>query len=92
MTLTQQQLVDVKKNCTIGSLGQKRPRFNISRPSFQKAMTRAKISQTENDWDIIEQLLTLWQDQDGEEEEEEERLDFRDFLAGISPLACAGKT
>lgn len=87
MTLTQQQLIDVRKNCTIGSLGQKRMRFNISRLSFQKAMARANVSQAANDWDIIEQLYTLW-DQDGEDE----RLDFREFLAGISPLACAGKT
>jgi Ca2+-binding EF-hand superfamily protein len=86
MTLTQRQLTDVRKNCTIGSLGQKRMSFNISRLSFQKAMARANVSQTTNDWDIIEQLYTLW-DQDGEE-----RLDFREFLAGISPLACAGNT
>jgi hypothetical protein len=78
ITVTRQQLLDVRKNCTIGSLGQKRTRLKISRVSFQKAMARANISQTANDWDIIEQLYTLW-DQDGEE-----RLDFREFPAGIS--------
>lgn len=86
MTLTQQQVIDLRKNCAIGSLGQKRTRSKLSRASFQIAMCRAKISQTHNDWDIIEQLFTLW------DEEGEERLDFREFLAGISPLACGGKT
>jgi len=80
MTLTQQQVLDLRNNCRTGSLGQKRSRPNVSRNSFQKAMMRSRI--TKEEWHVLEQLFTMW-DQDGED-----RVDFVDFLAGTSVLAC----
>lgn len=81
MTITQSQILQLRKNCMIGSLGQKRTRPKISRASFQKAMIRSHIS-SKQDWNILQHLFTMW------DEQGEERVDFVEFLTGISLVAC----
>ena len=80
MSLTQTQVLELRSNCHMGSLGQKCARPKISRASFQKAMLRSRIQHEE--WDVFQQLFTLW-DHHGQE-----RVDFVEFLAGTSVLAC----
>lgn len=82
MTVTQLQILEIRENCMIGSLGQKRTRPKISRAFFQKAMIRSRISSEEQDWRVLGHLFTMWED------EGEERVDFVEFLTGISVVAC----
>lgn len=81
MSLTQEQVIELRTNCRMGSLGQKRTRPKVSRASFQKALMRACI--VEEDAHVFHQLFILWSQDDGEE-----RVDFVEFLSGTSILAC----
>lgn len=80
MSLTQQQVLDLRNNCQMGSLGQKRTRPKVSRASFQKALMRSRV--TDPDCNVFHQLFIMW------DEQGEERVDFVEFLSGTSVLAC----
>lgn len=78
--ITPSQLLELRHNCRVGSLGQKRTRPKISKTVFSKAMARSQMVQP-GTVGILGHLFSMW-DEDGTE-----RVDYINFLTGISVLA-----
>jgi hypothetical protein len=80
LRITPLQLLELRQHCRVGSLGQKRTCPKISKTAFSKAMARSQMVQRRT-VGILGHLFSMW-DEDGTE-----RVDYINFLTGISVLA-----
>jgi hypothetical protein len=80
MPLSKNQLLDLMHECIITSCGCHFQSFTISQDSFRKAVMDTMVEK--KDTDIMDLLFIMWDLQGNH------YIQYRDFLVGISPLAC----
>ena len=81
MLLTKKQLMELMEECIIVTCGCHFQSFTINRESFREALM--DIVPKQKDAEILDLLFTMW-DLQGYH-----YIQYREFLVGISPLACS---